>query len=168
MPKLAILLAPTVALTMALVPAAALAKVFKLGTDPAVATITLPDSWEGDGEDGEVEALTPDKTVYLSASTVDATDLKAAGQEVAKLLAEHKIELKQETRKVAPVTISGMPGAAISWDATDPDGATQVHLVTLKATPEAEIVVLRWGDADAEKDHAAEIEGIVKSLAPAK
>ena len=83
MPKLAILLAPTVALTMALVPAAALAKVFKLGTDPAVATITLPDSWEGDGEDGEVEALTPDKTVYLSASTVDATDLKAAGQVVA-------------------------------------------------------------------------------------
>ena len=168
MPKLATLLAPILAVLFALAPAAASAKVFGLGTDPAVATITLPDSWEGDGTDGEVEALTPDKTVFLSASTVDATDLKAAGQELAKLLAEQKIELKQDTRKVAPLTIAGMSGASISWDATDADGATQVHLVTLKASPDAEVIVLRWGDETAEKDHAAEIEGIVKSLAPVK
>ena len=115
MPKLA----PFLAVLVALAPATALAKTFTLGTDPKVATITLPDAWDGDGADGQLEALSPDKTIFLSATAVDAADVKAAGQEVAKALAENKIELKQDTRKVAPVTVAGMSGAAISWDATD-------------------------------------------------
>ena len=168
MPKLIPLLAPALAATIALLPAAALAKVFTLGTDLKVATITLPDAWDGDGADGQLEALSPDKTIFLSATAVDAAEVKAAGQEVAKELAENKIELKQDTRVVAPVTIAGMSGAAISWDAADADGATQVHLVTLKTTSGGALVVLRWGDAEAEKDHAAEIDAIVKSLAAAK
>ncbi len=168
MPKLAPLLAPILALTMALVPVAALAKVYTLGSDPKVATITLPDAWDGDGADGQLEALSPDKTIFLSATAVDAAEVKAAGQEVAKVLADNKIELKQDSRVVAPLTIAGMSGAAISWDAKDADGATQVHLVTLKTASGAGLVVLRWGDADAEKDHAAEIDAIVKSLAAAK
>lgn len=164
MPKLA----PLLAVLIALVPAAAFAKTFTLGTDPKVATITLPDAWDGDGADGQLEALSPDKTIFLSVTAVDAADVKAAGQEVANALAENKVELKQDTRKVAPVTLAGMTGAAISWDATDVDGATQVHLVTLKTAAGGALVVLRWGDADAEKDHAAEIDGITKSLAPVK
>ena len=167
MPKLAPLLASTFALTLTIVPAAALAKTFTLGNDPKVATITLPDAWDGDGADGQLEALSPDKTIFLSATTVDAAEVKAAGQEVAKVLAENKIELRQDSRVVAPLTVAGMSGAAISWDATDADGATQVHLVTLKTPAGEGLVVLRWGDADAEKDHAAEIEAIIKSVAAA-
>ena len=168
MPKFRILFAPTLAFTFALVPAAALAKTFTLGTDPKVATITLPDAWDGDGTDGQLEALSPDKTIFLSVTAVDAAEVKAAGQEVAKVLAENKIELKQDSRKVAPVTVAGMSGAAIFWDATDADGATQVHLVTLKTASGGALVVLRWGDADAEKDHAAEIDAIMKSVAAVK
>lgn len=168
MPKLATL-APTIAVILAMLPAAAAhAKTFTLGTDPEVATITLPNAWDGDGSDGQLEALSPDKTIFLSATAVDASEVKAAGQEVAKALAENKVELKQDSRVVAPVTIAGMSGAAISWDAVDADGATQVHLVTLKTASGAGLVVLRWGDADAEKDHATEIDAIMKSLAAAK
>ena len=67
-----------------------------------------------------------------------------------------------------PLSVSGMPGAAISWDATDADGPTQVHMVVLKAKPGQQVVLLRWGDADAEKAHTSEIDAIVKSVAPVK
>ncbi|WP_174293343.1 hypothetical protein [Sphingomonas bacterium] len=154
--------------TLAMLPGAASAKTFKLGADPKVATVTLPDAWDGDEADGQLEALSPDKTIYLSATAVDAADVKAAGQEVSKVLAENKIELKGDSRKVAALTVAGMSGAAISWDAKDADGPTQVHLVTLKTPSGGALVVLRWGDADAEKDHAAEIDAIVKSVAAAK
>ena len=149
-------------------PAAALAKTLKIGSDPAVATITLPDAWDGSAEEGQVEALSSDKAIYLSVETVSAEDLKTAGQDVARQLADQKIELDQKSRKVAPVTIAGMSGAAISWEAKDADGPTQVHMVTLKARPDTEILVLRWGDEGAEKNHAAEVDAILKSLAPIK
>lgn len=146
----------------------AIAKSYPLGSDPAVASITLPDDWNGSAADGSLEALSPDETIYLSAEIVDAEDLKAAGQELAHLLADRKIVLKGDSRKVEQVTVGGMPGAAISWDATDADGPTQVHMLALKAKAGAEVLVLRWGDADAEKDQAAALDSIVKSLKPLK
>ena len=149
-------------------PAGAQAKTFKLGGPPAVAAITLPDAWSGDMGDGGLEALTPEKDIYFSAEIVAAEDLKSTGQDLAKTLKEQKIQLKQETRKVAPITIAGMQGASIAWEATDAEGATQVHMVVLKAKPDKEVVLLRWGDEAAEKAHASEIEGIVKSVAPEK
>lgn len=146
----------------------ALAKTYTLGNDPAVATITLPDDWKGDADQGALEALSPDETIYLSAEIVDAQDLKAAGQELARILADHKIVLKGDSRKVEQVTVGGMPGAAIAWDATDADGPTQVHMLALKAKADAEVLVVRWGDADAEKEQAAALDAIVKSLKPTK
>ncbi len=153
---------------LAVAPGVAQAKTFKLGTDPAVATITVPDDWQGSADDGTLEALAPDDTIYLAAEIVDAADLKAAGQELARILAENKITLKADSRKVEQVTVGGMPGAAISWDATDADGPTQVHMLALKATADAEVLVVRWGDADAEKTQAAALDTIVKSLKPTK
>lgn len=149
-------------------PTGARAKTYQLGGTPPVASITLPDSWSGDTADGGLEALSPEKDIYLSAEIVAADDLKSTGQDLARTLKEQKIELKQDTRKVAPLTIAGMPGASIAWDASDSDGATQVHMVVLKARPDKEIVLLRWGDEAAEKAHAGEIDGIVKSLTPEK
>lgn len=156
------------AAALAGMPVAARAKTVSLGSDPAVATIAIPDAWKSDVTEGQVEALSPDQTLYLSAEVVPAEDLQATGREVARVLAEEKIDLKQDSRKVAQVTFAGMPGAAISWDATDADGPTQVHMVVIKAKPDFEVLVLRWGNEAAEKYHAADIEGILKSLAPAK
>ena len=150
------------------VPAAALAKEVKLGGDAPVATLVVPDGWDTAASDGALESLSPDKAIYLSGEVVASEDLKAAGQEVSRTLAEQKIKLDPKTQKATPLTIAGMPGAAISWDAADADGPTQVHMVVLKVRPGQEVVLLRWGDADAETAHAAEIDAIVKSVAPVK
>ena len=150
------------------VPGGAEAKSFKLGGPTPVASITLPDAWSSEAADGGIEALSPEKDIYFSAEVVASEDLKSAGQELAKTLKEQKIQLKQETRKVEAVTVAGMQGAAIAWEAVDTEGATQVHMVVLKAKPDKEVVLLRWGDAAAEKAHASEIDGIVKSVAPEK
>ena len=149
-------------------PAAALAKSVTLSSDVPVATLTIPDAWDTTVSDGDAESLSPDKTLYLSGEIVASEDLKAAGQEVAHTLADQKIQLDPKTQKAVPLNVAGMPGAAISWDASDADGPTQVHMVVLKAKPGQQVVLLRWGDADAEKAHAAEIEAIVKSIAPVK
>lgn len=156
-------------LAVALLGAApACAKSVKLSADAPVATITIPDSWDTTASDGGLESLSPDKTVYLSGEIVASADLKAAGQEVARTLAEQKIKIDPKSQKAMPLTVAGMPGAAISWDATDADGPTQVHMVVLKAKPGEQVLLLRWGDADAEKTHAAEIDAILKSVAPIK
>ena len=149
-------------------PIGALAKTYKLGGQRPVASITLPDAWSGDVADGGVESLSPEKDIYFSAEIVAAEDLKSAGQDLAKTLKEQKIQLKQESRKVAPITIAGMQGATIAWDASDAEGPTQVHMVVLKAKPDKEVVLLRWGDEAAEKAHAVEIDGIVKSVVAEK
>gem|GEM_PF-1062733 len=150
------------------VPAAVCAKSFPLGGTTPVASITLPDTWDVEPADGGLEALSPDNGIYLSGEIVASEDLKVAGQETARTLAEQKIALKPATQKAVPLTVGGMPGAAIAWDATDENGPTQVHMVVLKAKPGEEVVLLRWGTASAETAHAAEIDAIVKSLAPIK
>lgn len=155
-------------LLVAALPAGAFAKQVMLGAGPAVATITIPDAWDTTATDGDVESLSPDKAIYLSGEIVASEDLKAAGQEVAHTLAEQKIKLDAKSQKAVPLTVAGMPGAAISWDAADADGPTQVHMVVLKAKPGQQVLLLRWGDADAETAHAGEIDAIVKSIAPVK
>ena len=163
-----IVLAPVVAVALFAAPAAAWAKTIALAGTAPVATITIPDGWDTTAADGGLESLSSDKAVYLSGEIVASEDLKAAGQEVARTLAEQKIKIDPKSQKAVPLNVAGMPGAAISWDASDADGPTQVHMVVLKAKPGQQVVLLRWGDADAEKAHAAEIDAIVKSIAPIK
>ena len=165
MPK--IVFAPVLAVALLTAAAgAAFAKSVTLAGDSPVATLTIPDAWDTTAADGGLETLSPDKAIYLSGEIVASEDLKAAGQEVAKTLTEQKIKIDPKTQKAAPLTIAGMPGAAISWDGTDEDGPTQVHMIVLKARPGQQVMLLRWGDAKAEADHAAEIDAIVKSVVP--
>ena len=161
-------LAPVLAIALAAAMSAAAAKTVTLAGDAPVATITIPDAWDTTATDGGLECLSPDKAIYLSGEIVSSEDLKAAGQEVARTLAEQKIKLDPKSQKAVPLTVAGMPGAAISWDASDADGPTQVHMVVLKAKPGQQVVLLRWGASDSEKAHAGEIDAIVKSVAPIK
>ncbi len=166
MPK--IVFAPVLAVALLLAPATARAKTVTLAGDAPVATVTIPDAWDTTASEGALESLSPDKAIYLSGEIVASQDLKAAGQEVAHTLAEQKIKLDPKSQKAVPLTVAGMPGAAISWEATDTEGPTQVHMIVLKAKPGQQVMLLRWGDAKAEASHAAEIEAIVKSVVPAK
>ena len=156
------------AILLCVVPTWASAKTFKLGGDMPIASIAIPDGWDADAADGGIEALSPDKGIYLSAEIVDSADLKDAGQETARNLAEQKITLKQETKKQVPVAVDGLPGVEIVWDATDPDGPTQVHLTVLKVVPDKAMLLVRWGTDAQEKSHAAELESVMKSIAPIK
>lgn len=153
---------------LAMLPALAQAKAFKLGDDEAVAWITMPDTWEPREIDNGVEATSPDKETYVAAEIVAGNDLDKAGEEADKFFREQKITIKADSKVEKKTTVSGLPAYDINWDATDADGPTHVSLTLVKVADEKVLLLTYWGSAAGETSNKDDLAAIGKSIKPIK
>lgn len=143
------------------------AKTMKLPDDEkAVATITIPDSWDpGEIENGAV-GQSEDDAVYLAAVAVSSKKgMDAEIEDTFKMLKEHNVELDESTKKENKFKVNGMDAEELLFQGKDEDGpaAVSICFVPMK---DSVVVLTYWVTTSKEAKHQAEVGKIVNSLKP--
>jgi hypothetical protein len=152
-----------------LMPVAAEAKTFRLGK-PAVATVSIPDSWKPEETEDGIEANSPDGTIYLSIEVAplgDGTALAKAMRAAVDWVTEQGAKLNGYGEAVN-ATVNGWEAIAATTSGKDADGNdTMVDVVGVIVSPTTGLVLLSWYDPRGEKNRPA-VERIINSLKPAR
>ena len=136
--------------------------------DDAVASITFPGDWDVEEIDGGAEADSPDDHVYISAVAVeDETDMNAQIDDVFKMLAEHKVELDESTKKEEKFKINGMDATELHFEGKDEDGPTGVSIVFVPVKNNL-VILTYWITLAQVEKHEPAVGKILNSLKPAK
>jgi hypothetical protein len=159
----------TTLMVVALAVFSADAKTVKIpDADGPVASITFPDDWEVEEMEGGYGADSPDNHVYISAVAVeDETDMNAQIDDVFKMLAEHKVELDESTKKEEKFKLNGLDASELQYQGKDEDGACGVSIVFIPVKNNL-IIFTYWITTAQQEKHEAAVGKIVNSLKPTK
>ena len=136
--------------------------------DDAVASITFPNDWEVEEMEGGYGADSPDNHVYISAVAVeDETDMNSQIDDVFKMLAEHKVELDESTKKEEKFKLNGMDASELQYQGKDEDGPCGISIVFIPVKNNL-IIFTYWITIAEQAKHEAAVGKIINSLKPAK
>lgn len=159
-------------LTVILVAAAASvcvdAKTLKVpNEDFAIASITIPDSWEPDEVTNGVSGTSPDGAVYLSVVGVGSDKgMDAEIDDTFAMLKEHNVTLDQASKKENKFKINDLDAEEMLFQGKDEDGPASVS-ITFVPVKNKVLVVTYWVSTDKEEKHSEEVGKILRSLKPA-
>jgi hypothetical protein len=142
-------------------PLAAQAKTYAIPSSDAIATVTLPDSWDADELDDGVEVTSNDETVYAAIEAVDLLDVKAATVEAIKFFDEKGIKIDASTQKETDFEVNGMKAFELGWKGKDHDGDTTVSITVIGVSEKKMLMITFWGS---EEGQSANIEGLKKII----
>ncbi|MFN2476693.1 MAG: histidine kinase [Chthoniobacterales bacterium] len=151
----------------ALIAVSAQGKTMKLPDDDnAVATITIPDSWDPDAIENGVAGTSDDDAVYLAAVAVSSKKgMDAEIEDTFAMLKEHKVDLDQSTKKENKFKVNGLDAEELLFQGKDEDGPTSVSICFVPIK-DSVIVLTYWVTTKEEAKHQAEVGKIVNSLKP--
>ena len=134
--------------------------------ESAIASITIPDSWEpGEIENGVV-GTSPDKAVYLAVVGVESE--KGMSKEIEDtfaMLKEHKVELDQDSKKENKFKVNGLDAEEMVFAGKDEDGPASVS-ITFMPIKDKVLVLTYWVTSAQEAKHSEEVGKILKSIKP--
>lgn len=143
------------------------AKSIKLpSADAAVASITIPDSWEPEETENGVYGNSPDKAVFFSIVAVDGEkNMNSEIEETFAMLKEHKVDLDKESKKENKFKVNGLDAEEMIFQGKDEDGPASVSIsfITVK---DKLLILTYWVSTEDEKKHQAEVGKILNSLKP--
>lgn len=141
-----------------------LAKTHSIGDSRAVATVTIPDSWEVETIEDGIEATSADENVSVTVEAVEIKDVETATREGIKYFTEAGVTLDPSTQTQKQMTMSGKPAVDISWKGKDSDGPTNVSLTFVILSEKDSILLYLWGNDDGIKQNAAALQAISESI----
>ena len=136
----------------------------------AMFTITIPDSWEPEKDDDNVlEAASPSENVYLMAWELESKkDMKNLGKDLVDLLKDHAKDIKIDGDPVEAKP-GGMEGLLFKGHAKDIDDGSKIEFFALLIGHKDRVaVVFIEASEDTDPKESKKLEGILKSLTPAK
>ena len=143
------------------------AKTVKLpSADSAVASITIPDSWEPETTDNGVYGNSPDKAVFFSIVAVDSEKgMNSEIEDTFAMLKEHKVELDKSSKKDNKFKVNGLDAEEMIFQGKDEDGPASISMsfITVK---DKVLILTYWVSTEDEKKHQAEVGKILNSLKP--
>jgi hypothetical protein len=142
------------------------AKSFAIPQKNPVATVVLPDDWDGEVIDTGVEVTSKDDEVYIAFETVKAAKADAAIKEAIDYLVEKGVKIDAASMKQREKTINGMAGLEIDWTGKDKDGDAQISLTILQATKDRLIMLTYWASPEGEKNNLEALNKIAGSIKP--
>ena len=145
----------------------ATAKTLKIpNEDFAIASVTIPDSWDPEELDKGVAAQSEDDAVYLAIVAVGSDKgMKAEIDDTFEMLKEHDVELDEATKKENKFKINGLDAEELLFQGKDKDGPTAVS-ITFVTIKDKLVVMTYWVSTEDEKEHQEEVGKIVNSLKP--
>ena len=137
-----------------------------LPKEKPLASITLPDDWKAEvyNEGEGVEAVSPDKQVYLAIETTDADNVEDATKEAAEYLANKGVMFDDESIKKSEQKINGMDATRISWEGEDDNGPAKISLAIVAVTPEHGLLLVYWASPEGEKKNQEALNAIIQSI----
>ena len=140
------------------------AKTFKLGDEKAVATITIPDSWNPEEIDDGVEATSKDTETYVAAEIIKATDIKSAIDEGLAFFKKQGVTINQASLEKKEAKMSGFDAVSLQGTGKDKDGPTHVSLTLVIISGENIVMLTYWGTATGEESNGADLSKIAASI----
>ena len=146
--------------------APALAETLKIPQDKPVASITFLDSWKAVvGAEG-ITASSEDGEVLIDVITTNPAVL---GASIDKAFALLHLKPNADTWKDVKSTMNGMNVVTHTLDAKDSKGkVVKLTLTGVEVTKEKGVLVIQRGTAGDQKEHEAEVTGILESIAAIK
>ena len=144
----------------------ALAETLKIPQDKPVAAVTFPDDWKAVvGAEG-ITASSEDGEVLIDVITTNPAVL---GASIDKAFALLHLKPNTDTWKDVKSTMNGMNVVAHTLDAKDSNGnMVKLTLTGVEVTKEKGVLVIQRGTAESQKEHEAEVTGILESIAAIK
>lgn len=146
----------------------AVAKTYTVPDPNPVAVVTIPDDWAATVLPKGVEALSEDEDVYVAVEVTDLQDVAKAIADAIVWLKSKDVVLNEATKATQEITVNGLTGVQVKWQAKDADGPTQVSLTVLQATDTKGLVLTYWGTEESAKENAVDLNSIITSLKAVK
>ena len=132
--------------------------------DFAIATISIPNSWKPDAIDKGYEAQSPDNAIYLSVVAVGSEKgMNAEIEDTFKFLEEHKVKIKESSKKEQKFTINGFEAQELVFDGKDEDGPATISIAFVPVGKKV-LIFTYWASKEDEEKHTKEISKILGSL----
>jgi hypothetical protein len=143
-----------------------LAETLKIPQDKPVAAVTFPDGWKAVvGAEG-ITASSEDGAVLIDIITTNPAVL---GASIDKAFALLHLKPDADTWKDVKSTMNGMNVVTHTLDAKDSKGnVIKLTLTGVEVTKEKGVLVIQRGTAEGQKEHEAEVNGILESIAAIK
>jgi hypothetical protein len=149
---------------LALLPAAASAKTYRLPAGNPVISITMPDDWETTAIDKGIESQSEDEDVYVAVEVVSWKNVEATIEEWSDWLVRKKVKINDKSQRTKALKVDGMDAVELSWDATDSDGPTEISLTIIHVTETRAALITGWASEEAQKENMDEIISVFRSL----
>lgn len=129
---------------------------------PAVA-LTLPDTWEVKDIDSGIQAIPPDKAVYIYANYGDRSELDNTLKSYRDWMKKQKIVVN--TPSESTMDFAGTPGRVIRYDTKGKNGGkTIVDFIVLNASRDRYVILTLWGSAQERAGDEADLTAIMASV----
>ncbi len=149
-------------------PLATQAKTYPIPDDDAVATVTLPDSWDVDDLDDGIEVTSPDESVYVAIEAEDLLDVKSATVEAFKFFDEKGITIDKDSQKQNEFSVGGMKAFELAFKGRDEDGPTNVSVTVVTVSEKKVLMITYWASDEGEKANAEGLSKIINSIQATK
>jgi hypothetical protein len=141
------------------------AATFALPPKNPTITMTLPDAWKPDEIEYGYSAISPDKDVFFSVEYTDSKHIDKMTDDNAAWMKENKIVATAEPVK-STVDFHGLKGDLLHIVAKDENGPTNVDFVFTDAGHDRIFMFTLWASDEEMKNHAGDVDAIVKSIKP--
>jgi predicted Zn-dependent protease len=150
--------------TLGLLLSSSYAAEYKIPKDVPLFSIDFPAGWSVTHEDESIDGVSKDESVQVYAQTDDSSSLEDSVKGTIEYLVKAGVKIKEDSQKVVEGEINGLKASTIYWTGTDADGECKINLTFIPVSAKQVITLLYWGSDKAEKEHAEELVGIVKSM----
>jgi hypothetical protein len=146
--------------------APALAETLKIPQDKPMASITFLDGWKAVVGGEGITASSEDGAVLIDIITTNPAVL---GASIDKAFALLHLKPDADTWKDVKSTMNGMNVVTHTLEAKDSKGnVVKLTLTGVEVTKEKGVLVIQRGTAEGQKEHEAEVTGILESIAAVK
>lgn len=127
-------------------------------------SVTIPDSWKVEPQEGLLHAAPPDESLYLGFWAMEKPDMDAVGNAVSGIVDEVVKGFKINNED--DMEINGVHFFFFEGNGRDPDNGSPLNASVALFSPDGQnfCVVLYFGSPEAERTHEQTLIGIIQSI----